>query len=220
MFFLVAACGCFCFFGWLALGFCVWEHRDNTGVYFGYFLNVVWSFSYSLEVEGCNLHLGRKISSREAVEECKTQTSRFLSKDSSVLGNLVMHKTRLTIVCVWSKLRSTDPWWVSRTDLGNADTLSEVSDSSKLRNNSCSLLLWQLETRCLGSRPHKGIITKLLLCLVFLSGGVCCWLFPRKIFVCLQQTVWTLWVPLSRILKVGAEEYEAKARSALQYSLV
>lgn len=98
-----------------------------------------------------------------------------------------MHKTRLTIVCVWSKLRSTDPWRLSRTDLANVDMLSEVIDGSKPRSNSCSLLRWRLETRCLGSRPHRGITAKLLLCLNFLCGGVCRWFFPRKIFVCLQQ---------------------------------
>jgi len=50
-------------------------------------------FSNPLEVENYNLHLERKAESREDVEECKTRTSQLLSKDSSVPGIFVVHRT-------------------------------------------------------------------------------------------------------------------------------
>lgn len=49
--------------------------------------------SNPLEVENYNLHLERKVGSREGVEEYKSQTSQFLSKDSSIPGILIMHET-------------------------------------------------------------------------------------------------------------------------------
>lgn len=49
-------------------------------------------FSNPLEVENCSLQ--REVKSREGIEECKTRTSQFLSKDSDVPGILMMHQTR------------------------------------------------------------------------------------------------------------------------------
>lgn len=51
-------------------------------------------FLNPLEVENYILHLERKVESSKGLEECKTRTSQFVSKDNSVPGILIMHQTR------------------------------------------------------------------------------------------------------------------------------